>query len=593
MQVFQSTLFTVMGMFVCLSHVQSRTIQTTEEGQTLQQISQQHRQPIESLVKMNKIASNIKLPKGFSIHLNPSDDKHDLSRSKQSMPNLQSKMKTTSYAYYSNGAPIQDGLTGFASNYGIPLKISKHINNVMNGSVGPLDAVSFINLFSRINQLVWYFDGNTLYVYNSNEIKTELLNLNFINTTELKNTLTHLKYWDHKFGWIANDKDGFISISGPPRYIELIKNTAKELESSAENRAKNKLDFITFPLKHASASDRTINYRNQSILIPGVASILNNMLFDSNDSITTSTMHTNDVTHSKSLNPAPSIQTDPTAQKKSISSSKGVNNKNIKIQAEPRSNSILVYDLSSKKSMYQKLISLLDKPSAQIEINVSIIDIDTNSFGELGINWSLTDPTSPNQTTAKFEPSEFNASKTILNLAHDAFSFKLKALSTNKKAKILSRPSVITLDNMEAILDNSQTFYVPVVASKTESGSSALYPITTGSVLKVRPRIISERNNIKIQLDVDIQDGSSQNSDLGGVSLPIVKNTTINTQAIVSENESLLVGGYYYEKRSNTHNKVPVLSSIPFFGKLLFKDRAKTYTKNVRLFLITPKVIKL
>ncbi len=516
---------------------------------------------------------------------------HSSQLSQKPLSNIQSQdtIKNNTYAYFSNGASVQEALIGFANNYGIPIIISNKITNIMNGKLGPLKAVPFLNLLSQLNQLIWYFDGNTLYIYNSNELKTEMMKLEFINSQMLKNTLSKMKYWDAKFNWSTDTNNNFISISGPPRYIDLIKKTIEELEKSAKNRAQNKLDFITFPLQYAWAADRTITYRNQSILIPGVASILNNMIFDNNDNITTSSIIPNNPTHSNSLEALNPIQTQSKTLNASISSNKGIHNPNIKIQAEPRSNSILVYDLSSKKSMYQKLIQLLDKPSAQIEINVSIIDIDTNSFSELGIHWSF----GSEDSKLQFNPSTPSNSQTILNLAESNLAAKIKALSTTSKAKILSRPSVITLDNMEAILDNSQTFYVSVNGNGNTNSNAALYPITSGSVLKVRPHIITENQKFKIQLDVNIQDGASQSSNLGGVSLPIVKNTTINTQAIIHEGESLLVGGYYYEKKSTTGNQVPFLSKLPIIGKLLFKEKGKAYTKNVRLFLITPKVVRI
>ena len=65
-----------------------------------------------------------------------------------------------------------------------------------------------------------------------------------------------------------------------------------------------------------------------------------------------------------------------------------VNADSVFINADRRLNAVIIHDLESKMSMYESLINTLDKPLAQVEINVSIIDI-TENLEQLGVNWRL------------------------------------------------------------------------------------------------------------------------------------------------------------------------------------------------------------
>ena len=511
-----------------------------------------------------------------------------------------SSLEGTPYAYYGNGESVTDALRSFASNYGIPIIVSDKITSVVNGKVGPFAPVPFLDALSQLNNLLWYFDGDTLYVYDGEEIDKTIINLSYLPTDSLKKILIDMGLWDNRYGWRERPREGLIYISGPPRYIELVNDTATLIDAKTGAQQKSELAFKVFTLKYAWAEDHTISYRNKQVTIPGVATLLREIILGAGTANTQ--VQTDSSTYSQSLSPAtpitgqqpPRVAKQNTAPQKTNTQQKNnVRADSTLINADRRSNSIIVHDLASKMPMYENLIKTLDKPLSQIEINVSIIDVDTSSIDELGVNWKLSG--NGNNNFFSFDPSSkltSSPASTILKVTAGRLLSQVRFLATKNKAKILSRPSVLTLDNMEAVLDNNQTFYVSVSGSNSGDNTAQLYPITSGSVLKVTPRIIKEKTGRKIHLDVNIQDGNSQDSGLTGVSLPIVKNTTISTQAMIDESESLLIGGYFYEKTSNDTKKIPLLGDLPVVGSL-FRENVKNHTKNVRLFLITPKIVNL
>jgi hypothetical protein len=89
---------------------------------------------------------------------------------------------------------------------------------------------------------------------------------------------------------------------------------------------------------------------------------------------------------------------------------------------------------------------------------------------------------------------------------------RISALEQTDNARITANPKVATLDNVEAVMDNKQTFYVPVQGF--ESGS--LYSVSAGVALRVLPSIVSEDGKPQIRLDVHIEDGRYANVDRSG-----------------------------------------------------------------------------
>ena len=94
-----------------------------------------------------------------------------------------------SYAYYGIKEPLSKVLEYFAGNYGIPVIVSDRVKGEINGRVGPFSPVDFLNELSKLYNLIWYFDGNTLYIYHSSEIEKKIINLKHLKTYDFRRIL--------------------------------------------------------------------------------------------------------------------------------------------------------------------------------------------------------------------------------------------------------------------------------------------------------------------------------------------------------------------------------------------------------------------
>jgi type III secretion protein C len=179
-----------------------------------------------------------------------------------------------------------------------------------------------------------------------------------------------------------------------------------------------------------------------------------------------------------------------------------------------------------------------------------------------------------------------NFSSIVMTNAID-FINRIQLLEQDGMANILSQPTVVTLNNLEAVIQRQQTFYVKVPGTYTTD----LYDISAGTVMKVTPHVIEDGNQFAINIIVNIQDGEIEPETGRQIeNLPLTTQDSLNTRAVLRENNSLLIGGLVHEERSTDESGVPTIRKVPIIG-FFFKQRARTLVRMKRLFLITPKLI--
>lgn len=294
------------------------------------------------------------------------------------------------------------------------------------------------------------------------------------------------------------------------------------------------------------------------------------------------------------------------------------------IRADARNNAILVRAHADTMPALAKLIASLDRRPGVLEIDASIIEITETGLKELGVDWRLHSShfdleTGNGQNTQAGYPDSVNPQGfpaaggtgsigTLSSAAAGAAGAavaatpaggvltaviggtgryllsRISALEQTDNARITASPKVATLDNMEAVMDNKQTFYVPVQGF--ESGS--LYSVSAGVALRVLPSIVADQGKPQIRLDVHIEDGNLTSSNVGN--LPVVSKSTIDTQALIDQGQSLLIAGYTVDQDDRSESGVPVLSKIPLIGGL-FRFKHHQGQKFQRLFLLTPRVV--
>lgn len=184
---------------------------------------------------------------------------------------------------------------------------------------------------------------------------------------------------------------------------------------------------------------------------------------------------------------------------------------------------------------------------------------------------------------------DFNGATSALNPASSMnFLTKVTALVQKGNAQVVSRPELLTQENVPALFDNNSSFYTRLLGERY----SSLEKVIFGTMISVIPRL--RKQSQEIEMILNIQDGKIPLSN--GVmesigALPVVNNTQISTTARVPMGYSLLIGGYSRELDDlRGAAGIPLLKNIPLVGKLF--DYTYTSHRNmVRLFLIQPRLL--
>jgi len=166
---------------------------------------------------------------------------------------------------------------------------------------------------------------------------------------------------------------------------------------------------------------------------------------------------------------------------------------------------------------------------------------------------------------------------------------ELSALQAEGKGEILSNPRVLTANQKTASIRQGVEIPYQQSAGGSSGGTSIAFKEAVLS-LEVTPQITPD-NRVIMDLKVT-RDNVGQLVPTGsGGFVPSVDKRELNTQVLVSNGETIVLGGVYEQESSDTVNKVPLLGDIPLLGAL-FRQNSKSSTKRELLIFITPKIVQ-
>ncbi len=496
----------------------------------------------------------------------------------------------TGFSIDAKGLRLSSVLEQFGAAYSVRIASSVNGAAVLNMRIKAGSGIEFLDRLGVSNGFRWFVYNNTLYVVPHNDQVSARLAVGEDAVQDAKAALVGIGLFDARFGWGELPDEGVVMVSGPRAYVDLVRSLLLSDEKAKPAMGKGR-QVMVFRLKYASAADRVITTRGQKETVPGMKTILTGLLqSEFGEKKTADGGERVELPAGKPQRMLPGAKPFAAAQDggdegRRAKPGAAARGERPRIDADPSLNAIIIYDDVSKRAGYQALISELDIEPQQIEIEALIVDIDRSQLTELGVEWGLTRGNTNSVINATAGASQGvdlpvpGATLLISNAAR--FYARLKALEATGGARVLAKPTVLTLDNVAAVLDLSQTAYVPLVGERVAD----LADITVGTMLRVVPRIVKEGGATRVRLEIDIEDGA-----MGGEGAKAkVTRSTISTQAIVNAQQTLMIGGYHVESVSTQHQKTPLLGDVPLFGNL-FRSKSESHGSRERLFLITPRL---
>lgn len=296
---------------------------------------------------------------------------------------------------------------------------------------------------------------------------------------------------------------------------------------------------------------------------------------------------------------------------------------------EPRTNQLFVTDIPSKLEEIAAMVQRIDVPVRQVLIEARIVEADDKFGRALGVKLGSSDLRglrggTPGYSvggsnyltiggnynavggqTLQMDPDDFKYNDTqfvnlpanasaigtasAANFALSLFSatanrflnLELSALEAEGKGKILSSPRVITADQKRAVVKQGEEIPYLVASS---SGATSVQFRDAVLKLEVTPQITPEGNVI---LSVDVSKDSRGEGTIAG---PAINKKQVQTEVLVENGGTVVIGGIFTQTDREDVNKVPLLGDIPYLGNL-FKDRVKLSNRTELLIFLTPKVL--
>jgi type IV pilus assembly protein PilQ len=176
----------------------------------------------------------------------------------------------------------------------------------------------------------------------------------------------------------------------------------------------------------------------------------------------------------------------------------------------------------------------------------------------------------------------------------DQFKLVLSALEQLNNAKIVSNPTIVTLNNTEASINVGQQYPIPEYTFNQQTGTfevSGFNYKDIGIILKVTPQV-NARGFIKLTLSPEVSQnqGTTSFGGASGASIPIIGTRKAVTQVSLKDGYTMGIGGLISTNFNNGVNKIPILGDIPLIGYLFKQDTRNNTVDNLVIF-ITAKTI--
>ncbi len=282
-----------------------------------------------------------------------------------------------------------------------------------------------------------------------------------------------------------------------------------------------------------------------------------------------------------------------------------------KIIVDQRSNALVVTERPSRMGRIRPIIEKLDKETAQVMIESKFIEVSNGDTKNLGVDWS-----SMSQAGVRNLSFSDDQTKSIVGHATpgDAlkegmttrlpyfttfnstnFALFLNALQTKTQSRVVSNPTIVTLNNTEATINIGLQYPLPDYTYNAQTGAFAISGFTykdVGINLKVTPQVNSQ-GFIRMALEPEISDlGDPVNlgAGAGGANIPIINTRKTKTAVSLEDGNTLGIGGLIKSSNKTSQAKVPFLGSIPILGRLFRTDSPSSDNTNLLIF-ITAKTI--
>ncbi|SAM31209.1 Outer membrane protein MxiD precursor [Pseudomonas sp. 1 R 17] len=348
--------------------------------------------------------------------------------------------------YQAQDESLHTVFTALSVPMGLPIVVSGEVARIRISEVidlaMPLHALETLALQYG---LIWYSDGQALYLYNASEAKRSAVVLRHISVERFRGLMRRSGLDETRYPLRVSGARTF-DVSGPPHYVDHVLRLAQLMDRERAELQVGNQAFAVVQVLNTHVADRGYAMGDEKVTVPGIASTIETLLG--------------------------SEQKGPLADK------------NLVVIAYPDTNSLLIKGKPAQLGFIERLVAELDAPKRSIEVSLWMVDVDRDELKKLGFDW---DKDGKAQATRILEPMDDN--RVMAQIA---------TLERRRRARVMTLPVILTQENVPAMFQDNHTFYLPAPGADHADWK----PVQYGSQVSVLPRF-AEANQIEMLLHVE------------------------------------------------------------------------------------------
>ena len=260
------------------------------------------------------------------------------------------------------------------------------------------------------------------------------------------------------------------------------------------------------------------------------------------------------------------------------------------IIADLLSNTLILEGSKSHVEWLEKLVRIWDRPLPLIQIEAHLFETSETHSRQLGLEFRAKS-VSADGTVSVTDQGTFSAGLAMGPAAASQalqVDAVLRLLQSEGKGRMLSRPVVVTLNNVEAEMNSGSVLHIKITDDKT----SRLQELKTGITLRVTPRLIEDSNNHtndRIWLKIYAETSNpTEGSSIDGI--PPINTQRAQTQVIVKNGQAFLLGGLIKSSTGQSLSGLPFFKDLPLLGPLFRTSAANNSFDHVMVFVTPTRV---
>lgn len=412
-------------------------------------------------------------------------------------------------SYQARDESLHTFFSALAVPLGLPVVVSREVaRKRISGTFDLETAQQTLASVAEQHGLIWYSDGQVLYLYGVGEAKSTAVALRHITVDRLRGFMRRSGLDESRYPLRESGSHTFY-VSGPPNYVDQVLHLAQLMDRQRTEVRVGKQAFGVVQVFNTHVADRQYVMGNDKVNVPGMASMIEALLA---------------IEQKGDTRRSPGLLAD----------------KSLLVMAYPDSNSLLIKGKPAQVKVIEELVAELDKPKRPIEVSLWQVDVDRDELEKMGSAWAQKTSTSTSVTRV-LEPLDDNR-----------VMAQLGVLERRRKARITAFPVILTQENVPAVFHDQHSFYLP----KPGEEKGEWQPVNYGTEASVLPRF-TEASQIEMLLA--IEDGRQMNNTLKPGSAGAVGRVKISTVVRVPQGRRLWLGGFRREDEGSVRGRPAVV----------------------------------